>query len=322
MRIFVLFFALLLCPYFVSAQTRAQLFQAYIEEFSDIAVRQQQRHGIPASIILAQGLLESGVGRSRLAVEANNHFGIKCHGWTGATIYHDDDEENECFRKYNSVLESFEDHSLFLTSRPHYAFLFELDPLDFRAWAHGLRAAGYATCPYYAYRLIAIIEEFELYRFDRLAIATAQQSTTAQQTASVSQQAPQAELVRGRIQSGAGISAFEPHQVYRVNRRRFVVARAGDTFGSIADQFGVREQQLLSFNEMPEGARPIVGERVFLQRKRTRAPRGYDSHVVQPGESLYSIAQTYGIRLLNLFEINNLPLDERAELGMILRLRP
>ena len=146
--------------------------------------------------------------------------------------------------------------------------------------------------------------------------------TTAQQPASVPQQAPQVEPVRGRIQSGAGISAFEPHQVYRVNRRRFVVARAGDTFGSIADQFGVREQQLLSFNEMPEGARPIVGERVFLQRKRTRAPRGYDSHVVQPGESLYHIAQTYGIRLLNLFEMNNLPLDEKAELGMILRLRP
>ena len=136
-----------------------------------------------------------------------------------------------------------------------------------------------------------------------------------------SQQAPQAELVRGRINAQAGVSAFEPHQVYRVNRRRFVVARPGDTFGSIADQFRISEQKLLSFNEMPAGAQPIVGERVFLQRKRTRAPRGYDSHVVQPGESLYHIAQIYGIRLLNLFEINNLPLEEKAEIGMILRLR-
>jgi len=136
------------------------------------------------------------------------------------------------------------------------------------------------------------------------------------------QQAPEAELVRGRINAGAGVSAFEPHQVYRVNGRRFIVARAGDTFGSIADQFRISEQNLLSFNEMPADARPIVGERVFLQRKRARAPRGFESHVVQPGESLYSIAQLYGIRLLSLFEMNDFPLEEKAELGMILRLRP
>jgi len=312
-----LFILFLVCPLLVFSQTRAEIFNAYIDNFSEIAVRQQQRHGIPASIILAQGLLESGAGRSRLAVEANNHFGIKCHGWTGATIYHDDDEENECFRKYDNVIYSFEDHSLFLTSRPRYAFLFELDPTDFRAWAHGLRKAGYATNPRYAYKLIAIIEDFQLYRFDTMA------ETDVAQARPTTQPQPEVTVERQRRNRAplSSISAYSPHEVMRVNGVRFVVARAGDTFGSIADQFGLREQQILCFNEMPAGARPEVGQRVFLDRKKRRAPRGFDSHVIQPGESLYSISQHYGIRLIRIFELNNMPLDDKAEVGFILRLR-
>jgi len=311
--LFILFLA---CPLLVFSQTRAEIFNAYIDNFSEIAVRQQQRHGIPASIILAQGLLESGAGRSRLAVEANNHFGIKCHGWTGATIYHDDDEENECFRKYNNAIYSFEDHSAFLTGRQRYAFLFELEPTDFRAWAHGLRKAGYATNPRYAYKLIAIIEEFQLYRFDTMAATDVAQAKPSQ---------PQPEVTVERQRRNrtplSSISAYSPHEVMRVNGVRFVVARAGDTFGSIADQFGLRELQVLTFNEMPDGARPEVGQRVFLDRKKRRAPRGFDSHVIRSGESLYSISQHYGIRLIRIFELNDMPLNEKAEVGQILRLR-
>jgi LysM repeat protein len=316
MRIFILSLALCLCSFSAFAQGRSAIHRTYIENFSDIAVRQQQSHGIPASIILAQGLLESGAGQSRLAVEANNHFGIKCHGWIGATIHHDDDAANECFRKYERASDSFEDHSAFLTSRPRYAALFRLNPTDYKAWAHGLRQAGYATDPAYAYKLIALIDEYELHRFDLAAttVAVQPQSTTT----------PAREGGRGRIQrpAGSSISAFEPHEVLRVNGLRFVIARAGDTYGSIADQFGIREQNLLSFNEMPAGARPEVGQRVFLQKKKKKAPRGFDSHVIQPGESLYSIAQFYGIRLINLFEMSNLPLDAKAEVGQIVRLRP
>ncbi len=141
--------------------------EQYVETYSNWAVEEMQRVGIPASITLAQGLLESGFGNSRLATEGNNHFGIKCHkGWTGEKMYEDDDAANECFRKYKSAYESFKDHSDFLTTRSRYAFLFELDSDDYKGWAKGLKKAGYATNPQYANKLIELIERYELFRFD------------------------------------------------------------------------------------------------------------------------------------------------------------
>lgn len=140
--------------------------EAYIEAFSDIAMIGMRKYKIPASITLAQGILESGAGKGRLAVEANNHFGIKCHGWTGAKIYHDDDATQECFRKYNDALGSFEDHSKFLTGRSRYDDLFKLKPDDYKAWAKGLRQAGYATDRQYPEKLIGLIERYRLYEYD------------------------------------------------------------------------------------------------------------------------------------------------------------
>jgi flagellum-specific peptidoglycan hydrolase FlgJ len=140
--------------------------EMYIEEFAEIAMRQMRTAKIPASITLAQGILESGSGRGRLAVEANNHFGIKCHGWKGAKIYHDDDRSQECFRKYNQAESSYRDHSEFLTGRKRYANLFRLKPDDYKAWAKGLKAAGYATDRKYPQKLISLIERYELYRYD------------------------------------------------------------------------------------------------------------------------------------------------------------
>lgn len=138
----------------------------YIALYADIAKDKMRTHKIPASITLAQGVLESGVGRGRLAIEANNHFGIKCHGWTGAKIYHDDDRSQECFRKYPKAEMSYEDHSEFLTGRSRYAGLFTLEPDDYKGWAKGLRAAGYATDRKYPQKLISLIERYQLYQYD------------------------------------------------------------------------------------------------------------------------------------------------------------
>ena len=139
----------------------------YVNTFSETAKKNMREHGIPASITLAQGILESGAGKGRLCMEANNHFGIKCHtGWTGPSITHDDDALQECFRKYSDPADSYRDHSLFLTSRPRYAGLFKLDKGDYQGWAKGLRAAGYATDPKYPDKLISLIERYQLYTYD------------------------------------------------------------------------------------------------------------------------------------------------------------
>ena len=144
----------------------------YIANFSDIAKVEMRKYKIPASITLAQGILESASGKGRLAVEANNHFGIKCHDWTGETILHDDDASQECFRKYKHANESFEDHSKFLTTRSRYSGLFKLDEDDYEAWAKGLRAAGYATDKKYPEKLISLIERFQLYKYDEEVLGT------------------------------------------------------------------------------------------------------------------------------------------------------
>jgi flagellum-specific peptidoglycan hydrolase FlgJ len=145
----------------------AEVVKAYIQDFKETAKDNMRRHGIPASIILAQGILESGAGKGTLCISANNHFGIKCHSdWTGEKVYHDDDSEQECFRKYKDPAGSYDDHSLFLTTRSRYASLFKLDKDDYEGWAHGLKAAGYATDPKYPAKLIGLIENYDLAQYD------------------------------------------------------------------------------------------------------------------------------------------------------------
>lgn len=145
----------------------AEVVKAYIQDFKDVAKENMKRHGIPASITLAQGILESGAGRGTLCITANNHFGIKCHNdWTGDKIFHDDDSEQECFRKYKDPAESYNDHSLFLTTRGRYATLFDLEKDDYEGWAHGLKAAGYATDPKYPAKLIGLIVNYDLAQYD------------------------------------------------------------------------------------------------------------------------------------------------------------
>ena len=317
-----LFFFLLLVPVVAFAQ-RNDAYLAYIDKYHELAIKQQQEHGIPASITLAQGILESGAGQGRLAVRANNHFGIKCHDWNGARIYHNDDKRRECFRRYRRVLDSYEDHSDFLKSRSRYVSLFELDPTDYKGWAHGLKKAGYATDPAYAYKLIALIDEYELHRFDLMTTRdTRRNSRLARQrkgqtvqAVSIVEQALPATTPTGKV------SAYTPHPTSRMNGLRYVVARPGDTYGSIADEFGLSEKNVAKYNDMSPETKPAPGERVYLQKKKRKAPRQFATHVIQQSESLYGIAQYYGIRLVNLYDLNGLPYDAKAQIGQVLKLR-
>lgn len=302
--LFTIFFALTFCGV-TYAQSLDANYLAYIEKYHEIAIRQQRAHGIPASIILAQGLLESGAGRGRLATQANNHFGIKCHEWTGDRIYHNDDEENECFRKYSRANDSFEDHSLFLVNRPRYRNLFSLNPTDYKAWAHGLRAAGYATDPAYAQKLISLIERYNLHEYD---------------LAKRSLFAPKDE--RTPDVSSSNVSAQESaRDIYRSNYIRIVVATSYDTFSSLAKELKISERRLRRYNEVGEDVELRAGNIVYLSKKKKRAAGPNRIHVIKPGETLHGISQIYGIQLISLYNLNNLSFDEGAYIGQILKLR-
>lgn len=277
------------------SQTLNPTYQAYIEKFHAIAIKQQKAHGIPASIILAQGLLESGAGRGILATEANNHFGIKCHDWTGKKIYKDDDEKNECFRKYRHAEESYEDHSLFLVNRPRYSSLFLLNPTDYVSWAHGLKAAGYATDPTYAQKLINLIERYSLHQYDI--------------------------EKKGLFATKTDLQTQSERRIYKSNYLRIVVATDDDTYASLAEELKISEKRLRKYNEVGTETQLKKGNIVYLSKKKKTAARANHIHVVQPGETLYGISQIYGIQLINLYKMNDIPFTQGAYIGQIIKLR-
>jgi LysM repeat protein len=277
------------------SQTLNPTYQAYIEKFHAIAIKQQKEHGIPASIILAQGLLESGAGRGILATEANNHFGIKCHDWTGKKIYKDDDEKNECFRKYRHAEESYEDHSLFLVNRPRYSSLFLLNPTDYVSWAHGLKAAGYATDPAYAQKLINLIERYGLHQYDI--------------------------EKKGLFATKTDLQTQSERRIYKSNYLRIVVATDDDTYASLAEELKISEKRLRKYNEVGTETQLKKGDIVYLSKKKKTAARVNHIHVVQPGETLYGISQIYGIQLINLYKMNDIPFTQGAYIGQIIKLR-
>ena len=298
---------LLLLSLFSNAQNRNQAYISYIEQYYKIAIKQQKEHNIPASIILAQGLLESSAGLSDFTKQSNNHFGIKCNNdWTGATITHDDDAKGECFRKYNNVLESYEDHALFLKKRQRYAFLFYLPPSDYENWAHGLKKAGYATDPTYAYKLISLIENYNLHRFD------------------VGEYAPVSSKHNNNVPSQGSmgyIHAKNTHSIFRVNGVKFVTASWGDTYSSIAQEFNTTRKRICEYNELDTNSDLQAGIRVYVEQKKSKAPRECESHVVEDGESMYSIAQDYGIQVISLYQLNKIPFTEGVSYGQVLKLR-
>ncbi len=298
------FFCILL---FVSAYAPAQsrwnqVYQQYIDQYKDIAIEQMMLYHIPASITLAQGLFESGAGRSELAVRGNNHFGIKCNGWTGRRTYHDDDERNECFRAYNSVYESYVDHSKFLSSSSRYRSLFKLKITDYKGWARGLKAAGYATNPRYPQRLIDIIQLYKLYQYDT---------------------AKDYDKFMADHSKDQPVGGSSLHSIKIFNKNYYVIARRGDTFKSIANEIGISYRKLAKYNERHKRDQLREGEIIWLKKKQRKAPKDYEDrrHYVRQGESMYSIAQLYGIRLKYLYKMNHMSPNDGIRVGDPLRLR-
>lgn len=274
--------------------------QEYIKRYKEDAVKEMLMHGIPASIIIAQGMLESGNGNSALAVYANNHFGIKCHkNWSGPSMVHDDDEKNECFRKYPSVYDSYIDHSLFLKSRPWYAPLFQIKMNDYRSWAVGLKKSGYATDPKYAQKLIEIIEEFQLSQYDEIA---------------------ELPNIKPQLKHPKTFTlAVSAEKKILFNGLKYIVVKEGESFYKIATENDIEMSDLYQFNDLTLGDKPFAGQILYLEAKRKSGWEDY--HIVQQGETLKSIAQFHGIKLKELSRKNRIKPAQQPEVGVKLLLR-
>ena len=282
--------------------TRAE----YIAAWKDVAIRHMHTHGIPASITLAQAILESGDGNSELARKANNHFGIKCHDWKGKKSYHDDDKKGECFRKYKSAEESFHDHSLFL-KRSRYLFLYDYDHTDYKSWARGLKKAGYATNPKYAQLLIRLIEENNLHQYDK--------AKPGKKKPSARPATPREEGDAIVVEISRGLEVLESE-----NRIKYIVTNRPYTPKELADQMNLGGWQIRKYNDLDRGETIAEGERVYIQPKRNKS-RHAKTHVVQEGETLRDISQQYGVKMKRILKRSNLPKNHEVRPGDTLRLR-
>jgi len=283
--------------------------EEYIQTYRDLAIHEMQRAGVPASITLAQACLESGNGNSELSRKSNNHFGIKCKSsWNGKRAYHHDDMRNECFRHYESVEESFIDHSDFLSSNPRYGDLFQLDITDYKGWARGLKKAGYATASNYAESLIKIIEDYQLYVYDQ-GVDDQQHDVIVsnKQNNQSSPQKPNSRYLHKKVTFRNGLKS--------------VIVKTGDTPQRIADEFNLKLWELYKYNDLPDNHRLKVNEILYIVPKHKKALRNFRTHVVQPDESMHYVAQRYGIRLKKLYSLNRMKYGERAITGRVLYLR-
>ncbi len=300
----------------VGAAPRISL-EEYVNRYKHIAIDHQQRYGIPASITMAQGILESDSGNSHLSRGSNNHFGIKCKkDWTGRTFTHTDDAPDECFRAYDSVEASYEDHAIFLDSSPRYDSLFRFEPTDYRSWARALKGAGYATAPDYATRLVKLIENNNLNRLD---------SVAADKT-------PTARLVEDHIAITSGvvdpnnfrvtINSVGGYNIYRTNQTLYVVAKSNDSYQNIAKLFGLSQGSIRRFNDtQSKSAEPAEGDIVYIEHKQNRYLANVSHHVVLNGENIHSISQAYGIKESKLRKLNNLAKGENPAVGHSLKLK-
>lgn len=288
-------------------QTREE----YIQKWKDVAIQEMRRYGIPASITLAQGILESGDGNGDLAVHANNHFGIKCHDWTGRSIRRDDDKKNECFRKYDSAEESFEDHSQFLANRPRYAFLFDYKITDYKDWAHGLKKAGYATNPHYPQLLIKIIEDNNLQQYDQIGLKEgmlAQTHTKAPRSSHNSNGSDVVDITIG------------PRYFVSDNDIKFIVVQKGDTYNKLSQRYNVGKRQLINYNDLERDYKLEEGDKLYIQPKRNKQ-RVHPYHTVQDGETLWDISQRFGVKMKKILKHNDLNSASEIHPGMKLKLR-
>ena len=318
--------------------------EQYIQRFAKLAVEEMEKYKIPASITLAQGLLETGGGQSRLAKEGNNHFGIKCkEEWTGKTMKHTDDAPNECFRVYDNPKESYEDHSKFLAYRKYYAGLFNLDMKDCKAWAHGLKKAGYATNPRYAYILISKIEKFKLNEFDN--------TNSKEVLYTILKQYPNLENDKQFIASFEGVKKPEtvptitkvkevepvkvatPVQYQKSDRellskilvrnhpnggRKYVVIPANTDINFIANKFGIRESKLMMFNEL-ERPTLATNDIIFLESKANSG--NVSTYKIKSGETMRAVSQKFGIKLNKLLAKNRMNENDVVKAGELIYLQ-
>lgn len=315
-------FAALLSAVLTCTVASAQVsYDLYIKKYSAIAVSEMQRSGVPASITLAQGLLESAAGSSVLAREGNNHFGIKCAGtWTGQKMYYDDDHKGECFRKYSSASDSFRDHSDFLRYSRRYQSLFDLEPTDYKSWAYGLKAAGYATDPKYPAKLIKIIDDFSLYRYDTGVAEEAPKEPKRHEKPVEVTRPTSPTLLQQASRSTFKFSASRP--VYEYNGVPFIYVVEGETLESIALSYDLFPGELAKFNDLGADKHLDPGDRVYLARKKSKAVKGLEKHVVESDdETITSIAQHYAIRYKSLLRLNGLKEGRTLREGDILNLR-
>jgi len=296
-----LFVTISFCLFFVAVFAQ-NVREDYIRRYAPLAIEEMKRSGVPASIKMAQAILESGDGRSELARRSNNHFGIKCgSNWTGRRVFHTDDAPNECFRAYNSVEESFRDHSDFLRNNPRYASLFKLKPTDYKGWAQGLKQAGYATASHYDRTLISLIERHDLHRLDNGIISNQTQR---------------------RIRAGNTLNLYQSRPVLKINGIEAVAAKNDDSFEIIAYEFGLKNWEIYRFNDQKRGYRPQVNEVVYISNKNRRAPKtGITTHRAEYGDSMHYISQMYGLQLRPLLKRNNMKKNEQPVPGQIIQLR-
>lgn len=285
----------------------------YITKWKDEALRQMVEHKIPASITLAQGIVESGNGNSELARKANNHFGIKCHSdWTGKRTYHDDDAKGECFRKYSTAEESFHDHSEFLKKK-RYAPLFELSITDYKGWAKGLKKCGYATSPKYAKMLIDIIEQNDLDKYDKDGL----KMMKGKQPIPEPKEDEHVVLANDDELPGVDLTLAR-HVKLSDNNIKFIVAESGDTYESIAKDLDLMPWQIWKYNDLTKSSSPAEGQKLYIQPKRSRCKT--KTHTVQDGETMWDISQKYGVKMKKIYKRNGLTPGSAVSAGTILQL--
>ena len=286
--------------------------EEYIQKYYPLAISEMERSGIPASIILAQGCWESQNGNSELAIEGNNHFGIKCKSeWTGKKIYHDDDARHECFRKYAHAEASYIDHSDFLMTGSRYSFLFQLDPKDYTGWAQGLKKAGYATDPIYAERLIKIIEDFKLFVYDEYG--------DNRQLASIQQE--KQETVKPKISNAKLVKTNASCKIEMRNGLRTVVVAEGDTYESLTKKLKLKDWEIYTYNDFGKGRQPRTNEILYIEAKYKKANRQHKQHVTENGDTMHYIAQRYGLKLKPLLRRNRMHEGDEPAEGQIVYLR-
>lgn len=310
-------FVVLFCcwlPFCLTAASEDRLkpYDDYIKRYAPEAMRQQMEYGVPSSITLAQGLLESNAGNSTLARKSNNHFGIKCGiSWNGDTFSHFDDGEMSCFRKYRNVSDSYRDHSEFLSNSQRYRKLFSLTKTDYKGWARGLKAAGYATDRQYADKLIRLIEVYELYKYDKIA---GNKSLAKKTIRSWEAEEPRSTGTFRKLDAGT-------HQIYYNGTTPYIIAEYGDSYLLLTAEFDVTPLRIKQINDFEKGHKIQPGEWIYLGRKARKWEGENDVHILQEGESLHSVSQKYGVRLKSLVKLNEDSLMNGLAEGDSIRLR-